>query len=144
MTNNKNMYPTNVVLLAISRVVAPRLCAIRAFLLNSHCPLSTTTALPFTTSGLTPVGSHSQVEVIFTKGYCNWKSKEKKWLSRSEVLPLRIIITTRTIIIQHLQKRSVYNSNKIKKNLLPPLESATGVSRNDYGQYSSPWPLLHC
>lgn len=70
------MFPTNVVLLAMSRVEAPRLCATRTFWLKSQCPLITTTALPLTASGLTTsVLSHSKVEVKFTRGYCNWKSK---------------------------------------------------------------------
>lgn len=73
------MCPTIVLLPAMSRVVAPRLCATRAFWLKSQSPLMTTTALPFNASGLaTSLLSHSKVEVKFTKGYCNWKSKRQE------------------------------------------------------------------
>lgn len=71
--------PTNVLLLAMSKVVAPRFWATRAFRLISQSPSITTNALPFTTSELIPEPLHSTVEVIFTSRYCVWKSENNKW-----------------------------------------------------------------
>lgn len=59
----------------MSKAVAPSFWAMRAFWLKSQCPLITTSALPFT-DGLIPEMSHSREEVIFTNGYCAWKSQE--------------------------------------------------------------------
>lgn len=71
---------TKVVLLAISRALASRLWATKAFRLTSQSPFSTTSALPFTTARVTDGGSepcsHSVVGIRFTSGYFTWTQRQ--------------------------------------------------------------------
>jgi len=81
--------PTKVVLLVMSRALAPRLWATTAFWLKSQPPLSTTRALPFTMAGVTPGGSkpssHSVVDVPrFTSGYFTWTRGKRQHFRLSD------------------------------------------------------------